>query len=605
MCAAIEHKRRVNRRQAAIESKLGGVMTETTSLRPFARKRLIVIAVSACFTAEGWANPTAPQVVNGSANVTQAGKLLTVTNSNGAIINWNTFSIGAGEATRFNQPTAASSVLNRVVGNDPSVILGNLSSNGRVWLVNPAGIMVGQGARIDVGAFIASSLSVRNEDFLAGRLNFQATPGAGKVSNHGLITTPSGGSVYLVGPTVENGGVITAPNGEVLLAAGQKVELLDTGTPGVKVEITGSEGNATNLGTIASEAGRIGIAGVLVKNSGTLNASSVVSDGGRVFLKASKDATIEGGGQVLAKGTKGGNVEVLGDRVALTGTAQIDASGQNGGGQVLIGGDYQGANAGVKNAIRTYVGPGATIDASATGHGNGGKVVVWANGDTRFYGTIATRGGEAGGDAGHVEVSGKRTLGFAGHVDTSAPRGKGGSVLLDPDDIFITVGSGSTPATAADGLWSFSEDAGSQSIGANYVVTLLGTGSLTLQANNNIDVAASADVNYSGANDRTLLLQAKNSIIVNSGAQIRSTGPNKLNVTLHADSDNSGAGAISTASGSSTSRIGLKKFSPSPIESPSCVTGKLSAPGRSRTHPPPPPSARAMSGPPPQSPSRN
>src|SRR3989338_7842868 len=154
---------------------------------PFsARKRLIVVAISACFsTAPAWANPTGAQVVNGSASIAQTANLLTVTNSNGAIINWNTFSIGASETTRFNQTSDASSVLNRVIANDPSVLLGTLSSNGKVWLVNPAGIMVGQGARIDVAGFVASTLNVRNEDFLAGRLNFGATPNAGGIQNYG------------------------------------------------------------------------------------------------------------------------------------------------------------------------------------------------------------------------------------------------------------------------------------------------------------------------------------------------------------------------------------------------------------------------------------
>src|SRR5512141_629755 len=164
-----------------------------------AGKRLIVAAISACFaSAPVWGNPTGPQVVNGNASISQNGNLLTVKNSNGAIINWNSFSIGAGETTRFNQTSANSSVLNRVIANDPSVLLGTLSSNGKVWLVNPAGILVGQGARIDVGGFIASTLNVRNEDFLAGRLKFQATPNAGSIQNNGQITTPSGGSVYLI-----------------------------------------------------------------------------------------------------------------------------------------------------------------------------------------------------------------------------------------------------------------------------------------------------------------------------------------------------------------------------------------------------------------------
>src|ERR1035437_6479892 len=167
-------------------------MPNKTTTHFSGRKRLIVAAISACFvSAPAWSNPTAPQVVNGRASFNQAGNLLTVKNSNGAIINWNTFSIGANETTRFNQTSAASSVLNRVLANDPSVLLGTLSSIRRVWLVNPAGIMVGQGARIDVAGFIASTLNVRNEDFLANRLNFGATPNAGSIQNYGQITTRS------------------------------------------------------------------------------------------------------------------------------------------------------------------------------------------------------------------------------------------------------------------------------------------------------------------------------------------------------------------------------------------------------------------------------
>lgn len=272
-------------------------------------KRLITAAISMCFaSAPAWSNPTAPQVVNGSASFSQVGKLLTVSNSSGAIINWNNFSIAPGETTRFNQTSASSSVLNRVLANDPSVLLGTLSSNGRVWLVNPAGIMVGPGARVDVGGFVASTLNVRDEDFLAGRLNFGAMPNAGSVVNYGQITTPSGGSVYLVAPAVINSGIINAPNGEIILAAGQTVQLVDTGTPGVKVNITGAEGNLTNLGQIVAEAGFIGSAGVLVKNSGALNASSVVSEGGRVFLRATKRIELADTSVISANGIKGGNI---------------------------------------------------------------------------------------------------------------------------------------------------------------------------------------------------------------------------------------------------------------------------------------------------------
>lgn len=212
---------------------------KTTHLRT--RTRLLTTAVAACFTASAYALPSNPTVVNGSASFAQAGNVLNVTNSNGAIINWNTFSIGAAETTRFIQSSASSSVLNRVLASDPSVILGTLTSNGRVFLINPNGILVGQGARIDVAGFIASTLNITDANFLANKLSFDATPGAGSVVNQGSITTPSGGSVYLVAPNVSNEGIITTPQGETILAAGQTVTLLDTATPGVSVEITGAK----------------------------------------------------------------------------------------------------------------------------------------------------------------------------------------------------------------------------------------------------------------------------------------------------------------------------------------------------------------------------
>jgi hypothetical protein len=336
-----------------------------------------------------------------------------------------------------------------------SKIYGTLSSNGQVWLVNPAGIMVGPGGLVDTAVFVASTLKVRPEDFLAGRLNFQATAGAGDVINQGTIKTPLGGSVYLVGTNVSNesvpgeadSGVITTPGGETILAAGATINLIDTATPGVKVEITGAANNATNLGTIVAEAGRIGIAGSIVRNSGTLNASSVSSDGGRVFLKASQDTYVDGSGRIVATGTKGGQVEVLGNRVAVMDNASIDASGTNGGGTILVGGDYQGRNPDVQNAYISYFGPNARLKANATDNGNGGKVIVWADDTTRAYGSIEAKGGPNGGNGGFVETSGHRYLDFDARVSTSAPHGSAGMLLLDPANILITDLPGATDSS--------------------------------------------------------------------------------------------------------------------------------------------------------------
>jgi filamentous hemagglutinin family protein len=420
------------------------------------RQHLLAAAITTCFVVEAQALPVAPTVVSGSAGFATTANTLTVTNSASAIINWQKFGIAAGETTRFIQPSASSTVLNQVVGNgsgalEMSRIYGTLSSNGRVWLVNPAGIMVGPGGMVDTAGFVASTLKVKPEDFLAGKLNFQSTPGAGDVTNQGIIRTPSGGSVYLVGPNVSNEGIITTPGGETILAAGATVELIDTGTPGVKVEITGAANNATNLGQIVATAGRIGIAGSIVRNSGTLNASSVTSEGGRVFLKASQDTYVDGSGRIVATGTKGGQVEVLGNRVAVMDDASIDVSGSNGGGTIKVGGDYQGKNPDVQNSQITYFGQNASLKSNATDNGDGGKVIVWADDTTRAYGAIEAKGGANGGDGGFVETSGHRYLDIAGaRVDTRAARGKRGNWLLDPAEISIVHGSYSEGSIGGD-----------------------------------------------------------------------------------------------------------------------------------------------------------
>ena len=214
---------------------------------------MIWFAVASCFAAEfAYANPTGPAVVSGAAAFSTVGSTLTVINTPNAIINWQGFSIGASEATRFVQQSAASSVLNRIVGQDPSAILGTLWSNGRVFLVNPNGILFGQGSRVDVAGLVASTLNITDADFLGGRLNFQDGPVANSLVNQGELHSATGGQIYLIAPDVTNSGLITSPKGEVVLAAGKSVSLLDIGTPNLKVEITAPDNEARNLGQIVA-----------------------------------------------------------------------------------------------------------------------------------------------------------------------------------------------------------------------------------------------------------------------------------------------------------------------------------------------------------------
>lgn len=387
---------------------------------------LLSLAVPVAATAA----PVDPVVRNGVVSFAVNGNVFTITNSPGAIIDWRQFNVANGELMRFLQQNAQSTVLNRVTGSDPSQILGALQSNGRVLLVNPNGVLFGANATVDVAGLVVSGLRLSDADFLAGKYNFAG--GNGAVGNLGTITTPLGGSVYLIGGDVANSGVIRAPGGQILLAAGHSVSLADSGAPNLSVTLSASGNQARNLGELNAAGGRIDIYGALVDQQGSVRAdSSGVDAQGRVVLKASERVTLSGSVSAASADGVGGTVQVLGDQVTLSNSARIDASGALGGGTVLVGGDYQGKNAAVQNATTTTVAAGASIDASARERGDGGKVVVWADGVTTYNGLTLARGGAQGGDGGLVETSG-HTLSNGGKVDTRAPKGRTGNWLLDP-----------------------------------------------------------------------------------------------------------------------------------------------------------------------------
>lgn len=293
----------------------------------------LVSVITLIFFSAGavYALPAGQQVVNGQAAFNTQGGNLTITNSPNAIINWQGFSINTNEAVRFVQQSSASAVLNRVVGQDPSRILGLLQSNGRVFLINPNGILFGQGARIDVNGLVASTLNISNQDFLAGKYNFTAGAAAGSIQNQGTITTPEGGSVYLIAPDIDNSGIINSPRGDVILAAGHSVNLVDSVHPDIAVVVSAPENTAVNLGEILAQSGKVGIYGGLISQRGLVNAdSAVVGENGRILLKASKNITLDAGSTTSARG---GTIEVLGGMESGTVrvSGALDASAPNGG----------------------------------------------------------------------------------------------------------------------------------------------------------------------------------------------------------------------------------------------------------------------------------
>src|SRR5450830_454968 len=462
------------------------------ALTPPLQRTALALLIASCFGA-AYANPSLPQVVSGQATFNQQGNVFSLTNTPNTIINWQSFSINPGELTRFIQQNANSSVLNRITGQDPSQILGALQSNGKVFLINPNGVLFGRDARVDVNGLVASSLGLSNQDFLAGKMNFNGASGAGAVSNQGSINAGSGGKVLLIAPNVTNSGIITAPNGEVVLAAGHSVQLADAANPGLQVVVSAPSDQALNVGQVIAQGGKIGMYGALINQRGSLNANSAVAgENGKIVLQASGKALLEAGSVTSASNSAGtgGQVTVLGDQVGLTGNAQVNASGARGGGTVLLGGDYQGKNAAIPNARQVFVDSDATVAADAIDSGNGGKVIVWGDQTARVFGSISARGGAAFGDGGFVETSGHYLAVDGIRVDTRASRGKQGNWLLDPYDIDVVAGGGG-------GLGNVDQfgDApvtGTTSIGADLISNA--TSNVTLQALHRINFNSAINI---------------------------------------------------------------------------------------------------------------
>lgn len=474
--------------------------------------KLLPLLLATCLgtSAVVYANPTNPTVVNGQVTFSQNGNVFSITNSPNAIINWGSFSISQGEIVRFIQQNGNSAVLNRITGQDPSRIMGALQSNGRVYLINPNGILFGAGAQVNVNGLIASTLDIANADFLAGKNKFFTGATAGSVVNEGEIMTPSGGKVFLIAPDVTNSGIITSPQGEVVLAAGRSVQLADSSNPAMHVVLSAPTNRAINIGQVIAQGGKIGIYGAVINQRGTLNANSaVVGENGKIILKSTYQTLLEAGSATTATGAgNGGEIQVLGGQVGLMRNALVDVSGQTGGGTVLIGGDYQGKNLAVMNAEQTFVDKDAVIKADAIVSGNGGKVIVWGNKTAQVYGSIFARGGALFGNGGFVETSGHH-LDVAGiRVNAGATKGSNGKWLLDPENILVS----SDGAQTRDQVSAFSSLAGADTqIGAPLLSNA--TTDVILQARNDITFYSSVNIAAAGIG---LTAQAGNNINVNA-----------------------------------------------------------------------------------------
>ncbi|MCC7411215.1 MAG: filamentous hemagglutinin N-terminal domain-containing protein, partial [Gammaproteobacteria bacterium] len=499
------------------------------------------------------AGPQGGTVVAGQGSINRPDANTTVINqsSHNLALDWRSFDVARNELVRFQQPGATATALNRIFDQKPSQIFGRVQANGQIYLVNPNGVYFGPSARLAVGGLVAAGAKIDVDDFMAGNYRLDTSADSdGIVINQGVIEAATGGSVALVGKAVRNEGVIIANAGRVNLVAGSKVALDFDGDGLMRFTVDEAvldnaralDAAVSNTGTVQADGGEIILhasvaknvfdqainnSGVIkaaridnaggtirlvgagpqasVLNTGTLAADGIRGSGGRVEVNADGTLIAGSGSRISARGGAGtgGAVHLLGERVGLGGDAAVDVSGLNGGGEILAGGDFQGANAAVRNAAQTFVGAGVTLTADAIVDGDGGKVIVWSDQATRYYAAISARGGATGGDGGSVEVSGKELLAFDGGIDTGAAHGRSGQILLDPRDIDITdatttdnaelnanVPNGGDPA----GEILFADDNGGGANVDDFTISDEAlealTGNITLQANRDIKVNA-------------------------------------------------------------------------------------------------------------------
>ncbi|MEH2345419.1 MAG: CHAT domain-containing protein [Nostoc sp.] len=414
------------------------------------------------------------------------------------------FGISPEQIANFQASPALQNILGRITGGNASVINGLIQVTGgnpNLFLMNPAGFIFGANASLNVpGAFTVTTansigfgsswfnaIGVNDYNALVGNPNGFAfsTNQPGAIANAGNLAVSTGQNLNLLGGTVVNTGQLSAPGGQISVTSVPGQNWVRLSQPGnllsLEIQPLASSSTQPNNWTIPiaslPELLTVGNTGLTANPDGTVKLTS-----SNVTIPTDPGTTIVSG-TVNASSQTGGTVTALGKKVAVI-DANINASGNNRGGTVLIGGDYQGQGT-LPNADQTYVNSNSIIAADSNLNGNGGRVIVWGDKTTKFLGNITARGGLNSGNGGFVEVSGKENLIYRGNTNLSANNGIVGNLLLDPTDINIVDGTNAPQDTflpeifqdASPAIFTISKDALENS---NAAVTLAATNDITL-----------------------------------------------------------------------------------------------------------------------------
>ncbi|WP_448527249.1 two-partner secretion domain-containing protein [Parathermosynechococcus lividus] len=484
------------------------------------------------------------------------------------------FGLSQGQIANFLSNPQVRNILAGVNGGNASYINGLIQvsgGNSNLYLLNPAGIVFGPNARLNVPAAFHASTASRIHfeggvfDLFSSSNTYATLLGnptgfefnsKGILINEGHLRVKDGQQLTLMAHQVINTGTLAASGGRVTVQAVPETGMVRVSQDGMilSLEIPQEriigEITAVDLPTLLTGGTPEQRVNSVIHNpDGSI---ALVHDPNKVSIPMQGATAVVGGTIDVSHPTGiGGSVNILANQnIAVVG-ANINASGRTGGGTVLVGGDYLGGTAGTGrldsslNAQNLFVDSNTVMNADAVTQGNGGTVINWADNSTQFHGTITARGGALGGDGGFVETSGRELLSVTGSVDASAPLGKPGVWLLDPRNVTITNStsggsfSGGNPniftPTANNATVLNTTINASLNAGTSVTIT---TGSTGFQAGN---ITVNAPISKTDGGDATLTLAAANSIFVN--ASITSSN-NKLNIILNADADANGFGAI-------------------------------------------------------------
>lgn len=477
------------------------------------------------------AMPEGGVVRSGSGSVTQNGKEMTIRQDSGRLaMDWTGFSVGKDETVRFQQPGKDALALNRVTGNQQSVIDGSLLSNGHVLLVNPNGVVIGKNASIDVGGLVASTAQVK-DNFMK---EFGNSTGAfslggvsdGKIINEGTIQA-EGGLVAFHAAKVENSGTISNTGGSAVLAAADTLTLTPDADGKLNFTVDGkaAEASALNKGAITADGGTIvmtadsasDVMSTVVNNSGTLQARTLrKNEKGQILLDGGDKGQVEVSGTLDASGTEdgqsAGNIKVIGEKTIVHDRTNLLARGNVDGGKIETSGDV------------LDLGDGLNIDAK----GVNGKAGEWLLDPLAVY---------------INDDDDDPTVGLASGTDKK---------VLDKSDITsdTKVLYNDPNKDGSNGANADSACVGITWIKGSFVNEMLTNGTdVKIQAastNGAASIILNSKINPTvggSKKEATFTLEANRNIEVHKDIKANSDG-GKLNVILNANTNNDGIGAV-------------------------------------------------------------